>query len=108
MNQQDKDRLRELAQHAIDCSDDQKAWRRYCLVTELEPAVILSLLAENEELARDAACFRFWVREAAVNPADMAKLIMRCITEQDYRDAIEPLATKADDVIRAAMQPKGD
>lgn len=62
------------------------------------------LHAENEALRKDAACFRFWVREAAVNPGDMARLIMRCTTEQEYRDAIEPLATAADDAIRAAMQ----
>lgn len=60
--------------------------------------------AEIERLRKDAACFRFWVREAAVNPCDMAKLIMRCTTEQEYRDAIEPLATAAEDAIRAAMK----
>jgi hypothetical protein len=59
---------------------------------------------EIEGLRKDAACFRFWVREAAVNPCDMAKLIMRCTTEQEYRDAIEPLATAAEDAIRAAMK----
>ncbi len=61
-------------------------------------------LLEVERLRKDAACFRFWVREAAVNPCDMAKLIMRCTTEQEYRDAIEPLATAAEDAIRAAMK----
>lgn len=63
-----------------------------------------SALLEIELLRKDAACFRFWVREAAVNPCDMAKLIMRCTTEQEYRDAIEPLATAAEDAIRAAMK----
>lgn len=70
-----------------------------------EAAEVLEAQArEIERLRKDAACFRFWVREAAVNPCDMAKLIMRCTTEQEYRDAIEPLATAAEDAIRTAMK----
>lgn len=38
----------------------------------------------------DAECFRFWVSEAARNPVAMAKLIMHCTTEDEYRAAIIP------------------
>lgn len=75
-----------------------------CTLYGLAQAECQKLRAEVEGLRKDAACFRFWVREAAVNPCDMAKLIMRCTTEQEYRDAIEPLATAAEDAIRAAMK----
>ncbi|PUA95462.1 hypothetical protein C8C99_0262 [Acidovorax sp. 107] len=60
------------------------------------------LRAEVDALSQDAACFRFWVREAAQSPCDMAKLIMRCVTEQDYRDVIMPIALAADKAIASA------
>lgn len=53
--------------------------------------------------AIDAACFRFWVSEAARNPSNMAKLIMHCTTEQEYRDAIMPLVMGAQSVIQKAQ-----
>lgn len=59
---------------------------------------------EMRAAEKDARCFRFWVREAANAPGDMARLIANCVTEQDYRDKIEPLATAAEDAIRAAME----
>lgn len=85
----------------LQCSTEDAAKKIAAAADEL-----LRLHAENEALRKDASCFRFWVREAAVNPGDMAKLIMKCTTEQEYRDAIEPLATAADDVIRSAMQSR--
>lgn len=57
--------------------------------------------AENEALRIDAECFRFWVREAAQAPGAMATLIMRCTTEQEYRDAIMPVMMKSKAAIRA-------
>lgn len=69
-----------------------------------ESAARAALLAAVKELAKDAECFRFWVREAACAPGDMAKLISKCITEQDYRDAIIPVATGAKNAIDAAMK----
>lgn len=67
------------------------------------------LKMSDEEIMQtmeDAACFRFWVREAANSPGDMAKLIMRCITEQDYRDAILPIALAAQRAIDLFMKDK--
>ena len=58
-------------------------------------AELRRLHAENEALRTDAECFRFWVREAACAPGDMARLIMKCVTEQDYRDAIIPAISAA-------------
>lgn len=65
---------------------------------------ITQLEAENAALRTDAECFRFWVREAAQSPCDMAKLIMRCVTEQDYRDAITPIALASCDAIQKASE----
>lgn len=61
------------------------------------------LEAENEALRIDAECFRFWVREAAQAPGAMAALIMRCTTEQEYRDAIIPVMMKSKAAISRAM-----
>lgn len=52
--------------------------------------------------SKDAACFRFWVSEAARNPSNMAKLIMHCTTEQEYRDVILPVVLGAQAVIEKA------
>ena len=49
--------------------------------------------------ALDAECFRFWVSEAARSPAAMAKLIMHCTTEGEYRAAI----TQCIDARKAAI-----
>lgn len=57
-----------------------------------------------KSLSADAECFRFWVREASCNPVGIAKLIMHCDTEQDYRDAILPCITKAGSAIDAAKE----
>lgn len=61
------------------------------------------LEAENKALRIDAECFRFWVREAAQAPGAMATLIMRCTTEQEYRDAIIPVMMKSKAAISRAM-----
>lgn len=61
------------------------------------------LEAENEALRIDAECFRFWVREAAQAPCEMASLIMKCTTEQEYRDAIIPVMMKSKAAISRAM-----
>ena len=50
--------------------------------------------------ALDAECFRFWVSEAARSPAAMAKLIMHCTTEDEYRAAI----TQCIDARKAAIE----
>ncbi len=52
----------------------------------------------------DAECFRLWVREAAQAPSAMATLIMRCTTEQEYRDAIMPCVHKANAAIFKASK----
>ena len=66
-------------------------------------AELRRLEAENEALRIDAECFRFWVREAAQAPGAMAALIMRCTTEQEYRDAIIPVMMKSKAAISRAM-----
>lgn len=55
MNQQDKDRLRELAGSASEW--DVQSYRDY--YAHATPSAILSLLEENEALARDAARWRY-------------------------------------------------
>lgn len=52
----------------------------------------------------DAECFRFWVSEAARSPASIAKLIMYCTTEQEYRDAILPIVMARKAVIAKATR----
>lgn len=64
---------------------------------------LLRLEAENEALRIDAECFRFWVREAEHEPVAMATLIMRCVTEQDYRDAIIPVMMMSKTAISKAI-----
>lgn len=66
-------------------------------------AELRRLDAENEALRIDAECFRFWVREAAQAPCAMASLIMKCTTEQEYRDAIIPVMMKSKAAISRAM-----
>ena len=50
----------------------------------------------------DAECFRFWVSEAARSPAAMAKLIMHCTTEDEYRAAIIPCIEARESAIAKA------
>lgn len=68
-------------------------------------AIVRSLKDNNsfEKLETDAKCFRFWVQEAEHNPVNMAKLIMYCRTEQDYRDAIIPVLKEAERTIIKAL-----
>ena len=71
--------------------------------------IVRSLKDNNsfEKLETDAKCFRFWVQEAEHNPASMAKLIMYCHTEQDYRDAIIPVLKEAErTIIKASGETK--
>ena len=72
-------------------------------------ARLLDALEQAQNAAResliDAACFRFWVSEAARSPSAMARLIANCVTEDDYRRAIMPYVIQGGDAI-AAM--KGD
>ena len=78
--------------------DDQQAWK--------EARKFLERLkkeqwqeAQPQADALDAECFRFWVSEAARSPAAMAKLIMHCTTEDEYRAAI----TQCIDARKAAI-----
>lgn len=52
----------------------------------------------------DAECFRFWVSEAARSPAAMAKLIMHCTTEDEYRAAITQCIDAREAAIAAAKE----
>ena len=56
--------------------------------------------------ALDAECFRFWVSEAARSPAAMAKLIMHCTTEDEYRAAITQCIDARKAAIAAAKENK--
>ncbi len=99
MNQQDKDRLRKLAE-VMPCEhmDDWDA--------QFAGPAILSLLAENEELARKAARYD-WLRYGDND----AKVLKRYISEPDETDdptMYLPRETHLDDAIDAAMQPKGE
>ena len=55
-----------------------------------------------EQDAIDAKCFRFWVYEAFNNPLAICRLLSRCETEQDYRDAIMPIIEAAEQVTAKA------
>ena len=56
--------------------------------------------------ALDAECFRFLVSEAARSPAAMAKLIMHCTTEDEYRAAITQCIDARKAAIAAAKENK--
>jgi dimeric dUTPase (all-alpha-NTP-PPase superfamily) len=64
--------------------------------------VAAPLKAENEELRTDAECFRFWVHEAWHSPSDMARLLSKCETKQDYINAIIPMIEASRSAIDAA------
>ena len=72
-------------------------WRD-CADTD-EGAIALYEAPQPQADALDAECFRFWVSEAARSPAAMAKLIMHCTTEDEYRAAI----TQCIDARKAAI-----
>ncbi len=66
---------------------------------------IQSLQTRVKELEADAECFRIWVREAEVSPVSVAKAIMNCITEEDYRRVLLGIRDKGAAAIKAASQP---
>jgi hypothetical protein len=73
-----------------------------CEACATQAAELRRLQAENDELRTDAECFRFWVHEAWHSPADMARLLCRCETKQDYIDAIIPMIEASRAAIDAA------
>jgi len=72
------------------------------LMERFAELVAAPLKAENDELRTDAECFRFWVHEAWHSPADMARLLSKCETKQDYIDAIIPMIEASRAAIDAA------
>lgn len=88
MNQQDKDRLRELAKRS-----GVNDWRCRQFERACTPELILSLLEENEALAKDAARYR-WVRTAGAWDSEIG---LNSKTPEQY-----------DAEVDAAMQHKGD
>lgn len=85
--------------------DDGQAWK--------EASKFLERLKKEQEMegqpqadALDAECFRFWVSEAARSPAAMAKLIMHCTTEDEYRAAITQCIDARKAAIAAAKENK--
>lgn len=95
MNQQDKDRLRELASNVSDRSKATQAGDMD-FHRAANPAAILYLLEENEALARDAARWRF-IRRRLPNAHYITARV-------SFGEDGEPV----DAAIDAAMQPKGD
>lgn len=79
-------------------------WRD-CAETD-EGAIALYEAPQPQADARDAECFRFWVSEAARSPAAMAKLIMHCTTEDEYRAAITQCIDARKAAIAAAKENK--
>ena len=79
-------------------------WRD-CAETD-EGAIALYEAPQPLADARDAECFRFWVSEAARGPAAMAKLIMHCTTEDEYRAAITQCIDARKAAIAAAKENK--
>lgn len=77
---------------AIHLAEQIEAEGRIDTAAELrrQHETIVKLTEAARESLIDAACFRFWVREAAYRPGEMAKLIANCVTEADYRAAIMP------------------
>lgn len=77
-----------------------------------QSAMLRQLLAENDALREDAernkvdaACFRWWVHEAAANPSLVAKAsIANCITEDEYRAVICGAMNAKDQAIDAARK----
>lgn len=65
----------------------------------------IDALREDAERNKvDAACFRWWVHEAAANPSLVAKAICHCITEDEYRAVICGAMNAKDAVIDAARR----
>lgn len=89
---------------ADDLEQDPSLWGGLSKVAWPAAAELRRLHAENEALRVDAECFRFWVREAAQAPGGMASLIAKCVTEQDYRDAIMPCVHRANAAITRARR----
>lgn len=54
----------------------------------------------NSDDAEDAACFRYWIREAKSNPGALAVMLAKCVEAQDYRDVLMPLASADGDLRR--------
>lgn len=97
MNQQDKDRLRELAETAK------------TLDMGVDAALVLSLLEENEALAKKAKRYD-WLRDVA-HPDSEASGIS--VSEVDFNDWGNRFTryfhgSELDAAIDAAMQPKGE
>lgn len=69
-------------------SDD---WKKTVISNEELTELLDTLKAAQEDAARDkmdAECFRWWVHEAANAPVGLAKAIMHCLTEDEYREVI--------------------
>lgn len=130
MNQQDKDRLRELAEVAKPhmCKDDLRSgpddWVAFCNFHDAcTPSRILSLLAENEELAAKLETIR-WPKDTAEvrqfmhgncqveehfagekQPHEDDRYLL---TAHDFLSAVNWWADFPHHAAGPAMQPKGD
>lgn len=82
--------------------DEREAWIAEHLAV-LQARIEVAEQAARESMV-DAACFRFWVSEAARSPCDMARLIRDCVTEADYRRAIMPCIVQGSAAIDSAKQ----
>lgn len=111
MNQQDKDRLRELAETCRLYSAEHAmvhthSWLEVTSAFLSAHKAITSLLEENEALARDAARYR-WLRSNWFTMATSytGGAIRFHLGEQRWSRRTEQ---DLDDTIDSAMQPKGD
>lgn len=108
MNQQDKDRLRASGLKAM----DGDAWHIARFHGYCEPSAILSLLEENEALARDAGRYR-WLRDQA-DYMRVPEGSPQVVLTDEWGEIVSllpsayPRGEKLDSAIDAAMQPKGE
>lgn len=87
------------AENALFGSNDKAALMLRQLLAEVD-----ALREDAERNKVDAECFRWWVHEAAANPALVAKAIAHCITEDEYRSVICGAMAAKDAVIDAARK----
>lgn len=73
------------------------------IYSEIE-SKLRALLEQQKKDSTDAECFRWWVHEAAANPALVAKAIAHCITEDEYRAVIVGAKVAKDAAIKAATK----
>ena len=105
------DKVQEIMELVEQFAALKHAWEHSeCKTSELESSrdsiesALRELVEQQQKDSTDAECFRWWVHEAAANPALVAKAIAHCITEDEYRAVIVGAKVAKDAAIKAATK----